>query len=443
MLVRNPRTSPGPTHFTPQCYYSSPTKTSVGTAKIPIDSPENPSRLAALRRLRNVNVPRVQSGQFKGTMPPHDQPWHETQGAGNLFSSALFMPIYSSRRDHSRSSSVTDEGGSYAPSSLSTVLPVQEVLYSSSAGTSSSDSLIHPASIDSYDRSSSSLSANLQQLRIDVGGIQGYLNWDSLKYDVVDPFFRDGTRSHSNSLLIDWNSSRADPHGWRAINLMKDLFHQLGYRVLVSGTPQIALSTFTSFSISIPDVAIPQNQDPSRQIAFDSLAIQLDEARSLREFNWQGDLYVLATIFRGVPSTSLTILSLTRCQITVFDAVSLLHACPRLIKATLETIAATEACPGGNLMTPSSRPVAHFQSLTDLSVRSFVSLMFFFERTDFPRLQSLDFDLDRIAAQDVDRLPIAWSGLRKLRLHCGLTESQYARLQSLSPRLKFKVTKTQ
>ncbi|KAF9048927.1 hypothetical protein BJ165DRAFT_1070633 [Panaeolus papilionaceus] len=437
MLVRNSG-SPPPLQFTPQCYYSSPKKPSFDDIpKAPLTSPENPSRLASLKRLTNPphNGSATVTRQLAGPGMPN---------AENHFSSALFMPIYSSVQPKSRSSSATDESGTNTPSFVSAGLPVREILYSSSASSASSESPPRPATRAIFMPSFSPIvTSNQHELRIDVGGIQGYLNWEALKYDVVDPFFNDEARSHGSTLFIDWNSSRADPHGWRAITLMKDLFQQLGYRVLVQGTPQIALSTFTTLSISIPDTAIQNNTDPSRHISYDSLCINLDEAHSLREFNWQGDLYVLATIFKGVPSTTLTTLSLTRCYITHFDAISLLHACPRLTKATLESITPHEACPRGDLMTPSSVPIAHFQSLTDLTIRSYVSLMFFFERANFPHLQSLDLDLDPVAAQDVDRLAIPWSALRKLRLHCGLTESQYRRLQSLSPRLKFKVTKVQ
>jgi hypothetical protein len=184
------------------------------------------------------------------------------------------------------------------------------------------------------------------ELTIKIAGPEGYLNDDHHKSQIKD-FLSSRATEAANSLVVIWqlSSSHIDSGGRRGLKSLKALFAQLDEKVLDSD--RTALSRFSKISITIPnqvkDVApcndLPQ---PIKEDSDDS--IDLANAVDLHEFAWHGDFVIFASKFKNLSDSfvTLTRLDIKSSNISIQDAITLLHSCPALQTVSLGTIRSKE-----------------------------------------------------------------------------------------------------
>jgi hypothetical protein len=174
----------------------------------------------------------------------------------------------------------------------------------------------------------------LPELVIKIAGPEGYFNADHHKSQITNFL---SSRHVTNSLVVIWQLSHIDGDGRRGLKPLKALFAQLDEKVVDSD--RTALSKFTKLSITIPDQVkdVAPYSDLPQPVNEDD-RIDLANAMDLHELAWHGDFVIFATKFKNISSVTLTCLNIKTSNISIEDAITLLHLCPVLQKVSLGTI---------------------------------------------------------------------------------------------------------
>ena len=178
------------------------------------------------------------------------------------------------------------------------------------------------------------------ELVIKIAGPEGYLNADHHKSQINTHFLLPRATEVANSLIVIWQLSHIDTNGRKGLMSLKSLFAQLDETVLDSG--RTALSRFSKLSITIPDQVkdvAPCNDLPQPVKEDDS--IDLANAVDLVEFAWHGDFAIFASKFKNLSFVTLTRLDISS-NISIEDAITLLHSCSSLQTVSLGTIRSEE-----------------------------------------------------------------------------------------------------
>jgi hypothetical protein len=178
------------------------------------------------------------------------------------------------------------------------------------------------------------------ELTIKIAGPEGYLNADHYKSQITQ-FLLSRATEVANSLVVSWQLSHIDSDGRRGLKSLKTLFAQLDEKVLDSD--RRALSSFSKLSITIPDQVkdVAPYNDLLQPVKEDD-SIDLANATDLVEFAWHGDFVIFASKFKNLSLTTLTCLSIKCSNISIGNAITLLHSCSGLQTVSLGTIRSEE-----------------------------------------------------------------------------------------------------
>ena len=181
----------------------------------------------------------------------------------------------------------------------------------------------------------------LPELVIRIAGPEGYLNADHHKSQIFTYFLSSRATEVANSLVVIWQLSHIDGGGRRGLKSLKALFAQLDEKVLDSD--RTGLSKFTKLSITIPDHVnnVASYDDLPQPVKGDD-RIDLANAMDLHEFAWHGDFVIFATKFKNLSLVTLTCLNIKTSNISIEDAITLLHSCSVLQRVSLGTIRSEE-----------------------------------------------------------------------------------------------------
>jgi hypothetical protein len=167
-----------------------------------------------------------------------------------------------------------------------------------------------------------------------------------------------------NSLVVIWQQPHNDGSGRRGVKYLKSLFAQLDEKV--PDSERTALSRFTKLSITIPDQV--KDDTPYNDLPQEDDSIDLANAMDLHEFTWHGDFVIFATKFKNLSFvTTLTGLNIKSCNISMEDAITLLHSCSSLQTVCLGTIRSEEDCNAIMMMSMTSGGVERRKSLPNLT----------------------------------------------------------------------------
>ena len=204
----------------------------------------------------------------------------------------------------------------------------------------------------------------LPELVIKIAGPEGYLNVDHHKSQITD-FLSSRATDAANSLVLIWQLSHIDCGGRRGLKSLKTLFAQLDEKVLDSDLT--ALSKFTKLSITIPDQVkdVALHCDLPAQPVKEDDRIDLSNATDLHEFVWHGDFVIFATKFQNLSFVTLACLNIKTSNISIEDAITLLHSCPVLQKVSLGTIRSEED--SDVIMSMKSKGVVERKALPNLT----------------------------------------------------------------------------
>ena len=147
-----------------------------------------------------------------------------------------------------------------------------------------------------------------------------------------------GATEVANSLVVIWKLSHIDTGDARGLTSLKALFAQLDEKVFDSD--RTALSCFSKISITIPDQV--KDISPYRPVQEDD-SIDLANAMNLHEFAWHGDFVIFASKLKFFQfMTLITRLNIKSSNISIKDAITILHSCPGLQTLSLGTIRSEE-----------------------------------------------------------------------------------------------------
>ncbi|KAF8799146.1 hypothetical protein BYT27DRAFT_7343078 [Phlegmacium glaucopus] len=265
------------------------------------------------------------------------------------------------------------------------------------------------------------------QLEITIAVPEGNFNADDCM-DRVARFLFARAGQVENSLVVVWQESYVDSAGTAGFNSLKTLFVHLDKAMLDSG--QTALYSFSRLSITIPDSVKPVTCNLGQHDEDDS--IDLGNATNLVEFFWYGDLSFFASKFRRLPSMNLTVLNVTSIQISIEDAVALLHACPILEEASLGIIQDNDDC-DGHIFKPSVVYRTTLPNLNRLTLDSAVILDSLVPRIDWTSIDSVTFTLRKTAASHIHSLPLPWERFQDVTLNCHLEPRDLSELKAVLP----------
>ena len=212
------------------------------------------------------------------------------------------------------------------------------------------------------------------ELIIKIASPEGYSNADHHKSQITH-FLSSRANDVANSLIVIWQLSRIDSGGRRGLMSLKTLFAQLDEKVLDSD--RTALSRFSKISITIPnqvkDVAL--YYDLPQQSVEDDI-IDLTNAVDLHEFTWHGDFVIFASKFRNLSESfvTLTTLNIKSSNISIENAITLLHSCPALQTVSLGTIQSEEDSDAIMSLKSSGVERKALPNLTHLALESDVAL---------------------------------------------------------------------
>lgn len=245
----------------------------------------------------------------------------------------------------------------------------------------------------------------------------------------------------ANSLVVVWQPSHVDNGGAKGLMSLKALFTQLDEKVLNS--KRTALSSFSKFSITIPDLIkdITPYNDLLKPVKEDD-GIDLSNAVDLLEFSWQGDFVIFATKFKSLSFTTLAVLDLKSSHISIEDTVALLHSCPDLRSASLGTIQYEEDCEAVFLFKPCHMKQIALPKLSRLTLESNVALHPLIRRILWSTEVSLTLTLSKQATDKIHRLPLPWDLFSNIELNCHLTAQELFNLKKVFPAVKYYDTAT-
>ena len=146
-----------------------------------------------------------------------------------------------------------------------------------------------------------------------------------------------GATEVANSLVVIWQLSHIDTGDARGLTSLKALFAQLDEKVFDSD--RTALSCFSKISITIPDQV--KDISPYRPVQEDD-SIDLENAMNLHDFAWHGDFVIFASKLKIFQFMTLTRLNIKGSNISIKDAITILHSCPGLQTLSLGTIRSEE-----------------------------------------------------------------------------------------------------
>ncbi|KAF8885886.1 hypothetical protein CPB84DRAFT_1964659 [Gymnopilus junonius] len=263
------------------------------------------------------------------------------------------------------------------------------------------------------------------ELNITIGGSSGFLSWDHIAQTTdMFGFFQERANASTNCLSVDWRDCVVDQTGARGLTTLKLLFRYLNkpfsFRSQDAASVRYPISTISKLSIKVPEVVkelAPINFIGQHTEEDDS--ISLKDARHVRDISFSGEFGVFAMKFSNIPFTSLTILSLTECLISVNDAVALAHACPELETLTLETIVPSRETDLGDLLGPSTTRRVDFSNLKSLKIRCTDGHRQFVNRMGLTGLKYLILHLDNERVHntpDFLNSTIPWSNLKEVTI---------------------------
>ena len=176
------------------------------------------------------------------------------------------------------------------------------------------------------------------ELVIKIAGPKGYLNGDHHKSQITKFLSsRLGATEVANSLVVIWQLSQIDTGCTTGLTSLKALFAQLDEKVLDSD--RTALSWFSKISLTIPDQV--KDVAPNRPVQDDD-SIDLANAMNVHEFTWHGDFVIFASKVKNLQFVTLTRLNIKSSDISIKDAITILHSCPGLQTLSLGTIRSEE-----------------------------------------------------------------------------------------------------
>ncbi|KAF8885890.1 hypothetical protein CPB84DRAFT_1555834 [Gymnopilus junonius] len=278
------------------------------------------------------------------------------------------------------------------------------------------------------------LTNNSTDLKITIGGPIGHLLGDhDAQMSNISDFFHKRAETSSNSLSVDWKSCAVDHTGVRGLLTLKLLFDHLNKPFASSSPSQDAgsllfpFSTISKLSIKVPKFIIYL----SGQYTQEDDSIHLKNARQVKEFSFSGDFGFFVLNFLDIPFSSLTVLSLTECLMSVDEAVALAHACPGLEALALETIVPFEGTDLRNRFPGSSVERVDFPKLTSLKVKCTEQHGKLVDRMDLKVLKhlTLHLDSDKVYGQaDFLNPTVPWSDLGSLNIIGTVDRNAYSSL---------------
>ena len=269
-------------------------------------------------------------------------------------------------------------------------------------------------------------------LIIKIAGPEGYLNADHHK-DRITRFLLSRSTQVANSLVIVWQLSHLDSGGARGLMSLKALFAQLDEKILDSD--RTALSSFTELSITIPDLV--KDAAPYNDLPVEDDGIDLTNAVDLLKFTWHGDFVIFASKFKNLSFTTLTVLNMKSSHITIEDAVTLLHSCPDLDRASLGTIQGEDECEAVLLSKTSCVKKLALLRLSHLALESNVALHPLVRRILWTARISLRLTLTNQATANIHRLPLPWDLISCVELNCHLTDQELFNVKIAFPAVKY------
>ena len=273
------------------------------------------------------------------------------------------------------------------------------------------------------------------ELIIKIAGPEGYLNADHYKPQVTH-FLLSRATEVANSLVIVWQLSHVDSGGARGLVSLKALFAQLDEKVLDSD--RTALSSFSRLSITIPDLVkdIAPYNDLLRPIEEDN-TIDLANAVDLLEFTWHGDFVIFASKFKNLSFTTLTCLIMKSSDISIEDAVTLLHSCSDLQTVTLGTIRSEEDSDAVTSLKSSGVKQKALPKLIRLALESDVALHPLIGRILWTTGVSLTLTLRKKGSTNIHKLPLLWRVFSSIELNCHLTPQELSKVKKAFPPVQY------
>jgi hypothetical protein len=195
-----------------------------------------------------------------------------------------------------------------------------------------------------------------RELWVKFGGDKGCLGWNTLK-PKVEEFINQDRQGNDYSLAVTWSpsSSEVDLNGWRGGRTLKLLFDRLKEPAMQTDSSRTVLTIFKTISISVPErfeetdivpITCPE-RTLEEQAVIETDKLDLRSASNVKELFLQGSHLYFAEKLTSFPD-KLTLLSITRCQISVNDTLALLQACYSLRSVHLESIRDREHCELGD-----------------------------------------------------------------------------------------------
>ena len=217
---------------------------------------------------------------------------------------------------------------------------------------------------------------------------------------------------------------------------LKALFTQLDEKVLDS--ERTALSSFSKLSITVPDLVkdITPYNDLLQPVEEDD-SIDLVNAVDLLEFAWNGDFVVFASKFKNLSFVTLTILNVKSSDISIEDAVTLLHSCPELQTASLGTIRSEEDSDAVTSLKYSGVEQKALPHLTCLVLESDVALHPLIRRICWGTRVSLSLTLKKEGSADIHKLPLPWRVFSDIELNCHLTPQELSEVKKVFPPITY------
>ena len=273
------------------------------------------------------------------------------------------------------------------------------------------------------------------ELNIKIAGLHGYLNAENYKPQVTHFLLSRGNQVE-NSLIVVWQLSHVDNGGARGIMSLKALFTQLDEKVLDS--ERTALSSFSKLSITVPDLVkdITPYNDLLQPVEEDD-SIDLVNAVDLLEFAWNGDFVVFASKFKNLSFVTLTVLNVKNSDISIEDAVTLLHSCPDLQTASLGTIRSEEDSDAVTSLKYSGVERKALPNLTRLVLESDIALHPLIRRIHWARRVTLTLTLKKEGSADIHKLPLPWRLFSNIELNCHLTPQELSKVKKVFPPITY------
>ncbi|PPR00120.1 hypothetical protein CVT26_008901 [Gymnopilus dilepis] len=211
-------------------------------------------------------------------------------------------------------------------------------------------------------------------------------------------------RNMPNTIRVEWPVCNDHENEMRGHSLLKSIFQDM--TLTFDESVPCALRLCDKMSIRVPERIYGPTPIRYHFPEEEKINVEFASCENLKEFHWAGDFVYFFNGFLGVPSETLTVFTLTDCQVCMSDVLELLTYAPNLEHLTLRTITNFSRLYYRNTLPTWMADEEHARTPTLRHLRSVTmdtttSVMRFFRNVESPGLQSLYLSIAGEAIRDL------------------------------------------